>query len=112
MIATLITMQGYIKRGFQGRWKSAVDDLGEQYDPRAVCSTIVYSQSSNSIASVRVLDHTSQSGISGKYTLRNDQVQSSETKPGRRKFVVPSGKLLWGISATIQTGARPRRFLK
>ena len=82
VIATLITMQGYMKRGFQGRWKSAVDDLGEQYDPRAVCSTIAYSQSSRSVASVRVRDYTSDDGISGKYTLRHDEVNSSETKTG------------------------------
>jgi Tfp pilus assembly protein PilE len=31
VIAALITLQAYIKRGIQGRLKSASDDIGEQF---------------------------------------------------------------------------------
>ena len=29
LIGVLITMQNYIKRGFQGRWKASVDEIGD-----------------------------------------------------------------------------------
>jgi Flp pilus assembly pilin Flp len=33
IIAALIAIQTYIKRGVQGRLKSAADDIGDQYSP-------------------------------------------------------------------------------
>jgi uncharacterized protein (UPF0333 family) len=33
IIAALISIQTYIKRGIQGRLKSASDDIGDQYSP-------------------------------------------------------------------------------
>lgn len=35
IVAALIAMQTYIKRGFQGKLKSASDDMGEQFSPGA-----------------------------------------------------------------------------
>lgn len=31
IIGALLTIQVYIKRGLQGRWKQATDDIGDQY---------------------------------------------------------------------------------
>lgn len=39
VVAGLLMLQIYMKRGFGGRVKSAVDDLGEQYDPVAFSSS-------------------------------------------------------------------------
>lgn len=33
IIAALLSIQVYIKRGVQGRFKSATDDIGDQYSP-------------------------------------------------------------------------------
>ncbi|GIW78171.1 MAG: hypothetical protein KatS3mg104_3234 [Phycisphaerae bacterium] len=33
VIGALISIQMYIKRGIQGRLRSATDDIGDQYDP-------------------------------------------------------------------------------
>ena len=33
VIGALISIQVYIKRGIQGRLRSATDDIGDQYDP-------------------------------------------------------------------------------
>ncbi len=33
IIGALLSIQVYIKRGIQGRLKSAADDIGEQFDP-------------------------------------------------------------------------------
>ena len=47
IIAVFITMQIYIKRGFQGRWKSSVDELGDQYDPNKTNSVFTYRMTQN-----------------------------------------------------------------
>ncbi len=33
IVAAIVVMQIYIKRGVQGRLREATDDIGEQYDP-------------------------------------------------------------------------------
>ena len=40
LLGAMIAVQFYIKRGLQGRWKAAVDDLGDQYDPRVTNSCV------------------------------------------------------------------------
>ena len=45
ILGVFIAMKDYIKRGVQGRWKSATDDFGDQYDPQYVNSNINYSTS-------------------------------------------------------------------
>jgi len=34
IVAALIAMQSYIKRGIQGRMKQSTDDIGQQYSPQ------------------------------------------------------------------------------
>ena len=46
VIAGLLVMQHYVKRGFAGRVKGSADDLGEQYDPVAYSGSFTVSQSS------------------------------------------------------------------
>jgi len=33
IVGALVAMQVYIKRGLQGRWRQATDDIGEQFSP-------------------------------------------------------------------------------
>jgi len=47
VIGALLSIQVYIKRGIQGRLKSASDDIGEQYSPgntNITRTTLTYSQ--------------------------------------------------------------------
>lgn len=47
VVGGLIAMQVYVKRGLQGRLKSAADDIGEQYSPGHTTGvTTVHSNSS------------------------------------------------------------------
>ena len=39
IVAGLIAMQTYVKRGFQGRLRQASDDLGEQFSPGITTAT-------------------------------------------------------------------------
>jgi Flp pilus assembly pilin Flp len=38
VVAALIAMQAYVKRGLQGKYKQASDDIGEQYSPGGTTS--------------------------------------------------------------------------
>lgn len=47
VVGALLAMQWYMKGGYQGRLRSASDDLGEQYSPTQVQSTITTTSTSN-----------------------------------------------------------------
>ena len=47
IIGALLSIQVYIKRGVQGRLKSAADDIGEQFSPGNTNSTVVTKSHSN-----------------------------------------------------------------
>ena len=81
ILGVMIAMKDYIKRGIQGRWKSATDDFGEQYDPQAVNSNIVYATQINSDSIVSVTNDT-VNGQQGQWTGRVDTSNAVETKAG------------------------------
>jgi hypothetical protein len=81
ILAAYLTMQNYVKRGFQGRWRSSVDDLGEQYDPRTADTHIIHTILSTSNTSLTLQDAKAD-GKQGYYTLRTDKSASTETRNG------------------------------
>jgi hypothetical protein len=53
IIGALLSIQVYIKRGLQGRLKSATDDIGEQYSPgntNISATTTTFSQTRDTFA--------------------------------------------------------------
>ena len=58
ILGVMIAMKDYIKRGIQGRWKSATDDFGDQYDPQSINSNIIYATQANSQSIVTVVNGT------------------------------------------------------
>jgi len=85
IIAAFITMQIYIKRGFQGRWKSAVDELGDQYDPNKTNSVFTYTMTQNGETHISIFRDT-VNGVNGYYTLRDDLSQVTENKQGMQRI--------------------------
>lgn len=81
ILGVVIAMKDYIKRGVQGRWKSAADNFGDQYDPQTVNSSINYATQVNSQSIVTVRNETVD-GVPGQSTIRNDWSNSLETKTG------------------------------
>jgi len=81
ILAVFLTMSYYFKRGVQGRWKSAIDDIGDQYDPRATCSSITQQVESNSSTLVTSVS-ASMFGQNGVWTMREDHANSIETRSG------------------------------
>ena len=47
IIAGLLLMQHYIRRGYAGRLRSASDDMGEQFDPHVYTGNFTINQFSN-----------------------------------------------------------------
>ncbi|HOD12845.1 MAG TPA: hypothetical protein PLO93_05480 [Candidatus Omnitrophota bacterium] len=54
LVAAFLTMQKYIQRGVQGKWKETMDGMGKQYDP-AGNMTLTSSMSTNAETTVNVL---------------------------------------------------------
>jgi len=81
ILGVLITMKDYIKRGVQGRWKSAADQLGDPYDPQYVNSNINYSTQGNAVSIVTVTPGANDNQT-GQWTKRLDVSNSLETKTG------------------------------
>jgi len=77
IIGVFIAIGTYFKRGVQGRWKSAVDGLGDQYDPRVTNTDTV-----DSLSSVTETKISTIPVAGGLWTLRNDQSNSFEVKTG------------------------------
>ena len=77
VLAVLLAMGNYFKRGMQGRWKSAVDDLGDQYDPQAMNSSVTHTLLTNSITSI-----VTMCAVGGFWTSRTDVSNSIDSKSG------------------------------
>lgn len=69
VIGALLSIQVYIKRGVQGRLKSAADDIGDQFSPGNTNVTKVTSTSSNT-------HDTFATGVS-KSTLNTDETTTT-----------------------------------
>ena len=78
IIGVFLAASDYVKRGIQGRWKSAVDDLGDQYDPRTANTLLNSTLISNSDMRISTLNATD----GGVVTFRNDTSESLEVKQG------------------------------
>lgn len=79
VLAAILAMQIYFKRGVQGRWKSAVDEMGDQYDPRSGSADIVHRI--NSTTETYIYTTTDNTNL-GEWTKREDFADSTETKTG------------------------------
>lgn len=79
ILGALIAMSHYFKRGVQGRWKSAVDEMGDQYDPRFGDTDFVSRVNSNTETYIFVVEDAAKKGY---WTNRQDTVESVETKTG------------------------------
>ena len=82
LVAAFITMQVYIKRGFQGRWKQSADDLGDQYDMNAFDSNVRYTLNTTTCSQATAEYGKLYNGDMGMMTYRQDIAVTIETKNG------------------------------
>jgi len=67
----------YVKRSLQGRWKSSVDELGRQYDPRVANAAVLHRIISNSDTRIYTFNT-----IDGYHTRRFDITNMIERRTG------------------------------
>ena len=70
IVGALIAMQVYLKRGIQGRLRSGVDSIGEQYDPQATSSSFTINHISNATTTTNT--STQEKTVSGGYIIYPD----------------------------------------
>ena len=71
VIGVFIAMQYYVKRGLQGRWKTTMDDFGDQYDPELTNSNVVTRLLTNSGTQIQAIPD-----VGGTWTQRTDSSNS------------------------------------
>lgn len=77
VIGAFLAIQNYLKRGVQGRWRDAVDSLGDQYDPQTADTAIQYTLSSSTNTTILALNTEG-----GYWTKRTDESSSTDRKTG------------------------------
>lgn len=77
VLGVFVAVGTYVKRGIQGRWKAATDDLGDQYDPRKAVTDVKQTIKSNSITSIMAYEAND-----GYWTRRTDEANTIERKKG------------------------------
>lgn len=77
VVAALLTMQNYFKRGVQGRWKTSSDGVGDQYDPMFTTGRIEHRLAGQTITNI-----VTQNMAGQIQTLRADNATLTETKDG------------------------------
>ncbi|MBF0523302.1 MAG: hypothetical protein HQL24_09645 [Candidatus Omnitrophica bacterium] len=81
LIGALLSIQVYFKRGIQGRWKDAVDGLGDQYDPRFAKTDINQTVDANSTSSLMIIP-TSNEEDAKMHSYRIDTSSALEKRTG------------------------------
>ena len=79
VIGVFLATGPYVKRGIQGRWKSATDDVGDQYDPRTSNTMIRHVLISNQEMRISVVNQAEPLGV---WTNRTDISNTMEIKQG------------------------------
>jgi len=77
VLGALLAASFYLKRGIQGRWKEAVDDVGDQYDP-----SVASGQITHKIDSVVTTEIVAGEVTDGIETNRMDESWATERKEG------------------------------
>lgn len=77
VLAVFLGVGNYFKRGISGRWKAAIDDMGDQYDPRATNGSIRHTILSNTITQIMTIN-----AAGGFWTSREDGTSTIEKKSG------------------------------
>ena len=78
VIGALLVISTYVKRGIQGRWKAAVDDIGEQYDPAYMNTRVTHVITGTTTTTI-----TTREADAGRiWTEREDVTDGSESRFG------------------------------
>jgi len=85
VLAALLTISVYFKRAVQGRWRSSADEIGEQYDPAAMNSSVTYGLCAQTEVRITTISDDNE----GFWTLRHDKSNVVESKGGAARVASP-----------------------
>ncbi|MBM3244956.1 MAG: hypothetical protein FJZ15_04095 [Candidatus Omnitrophica bacterium] len=85
VVAALIAMQAYMKRGLQGKLRSASDDIGEQYSPGRTTSDHV----------TRVNVNSEESLVGGELPRSESESTQTQRRTGSETVADEQGEW-WG----------------
>ena len=88
IIGALLTIQVYIKRGVQGRLKSAADDIGDQYSDGNTNEVKTTNRSST-------VEETFNAGVSASNIIGNEFTNTMDNS-----VVINAQQEYWGSNAT------------
>ncbi len=77
VVGAFLGIGSYFKRGVQGRWRAAVDDLGDQYDPRVGNTYLRHSLQANTDSTVLAINAGDE-----YITRKTDSTNMIEIKTG------------------------------
>jgi len=81
IIGALLAISTYVKRGIQGRWKAAVDEVGEQYDPAYMNTRVAHIVTATSDSDIWI----ESAGARHVWTHREDEITGSESQFGHMR---------------------------
>ena len=88
IIAALISIQVYIKRGIQGRLKSSADDIGDQFSPG----------NTNVIVAQKVVSRERQNfGVEGQGVQSSNLIEPEKVNAVTRSVIVNNDQEYWGL---------------
>ena len=94
IIAALISIQVYIKRGVQGRLKSSADDIGDQFSPG----------NTNVIVAQKVVSRERQNfGVDGQGVQSTNLIEPEKVYAATRSVIVNNVQEFWGQKADQPT---------
>ena len=95
IIGALLTLQVYIKRGVQGRLKSAADDIGDQYSDG----------NTNELKTTNRLSNTEETfGVTGQGVSKSNLLQPELTNTVDNSIIVNTQQEYWGTKAKAGSG--------
>ncbi len=97
IIGALLSIQVYIKRGVQGRLKSAADDIGDQY---SVGNTnVIKTTKTNSKT-------TDEFGVGGQGVSKTTLKEKEVTNTTEKAIILNTDQEYWGTETTSTPPAR------
>lgn len=82
VVASLLAMQVYMKRGMQGRLRQIADDLGQQYAPQDVVSDTTLKLKSDVVTEVETEEEDDKLKTTSTSTINEEQTRTGQETVG------------------------------
>jgi len=93
VVAALLAIQVYIKRGIQGRLRSSADSIGEQYAPGNTTSNTTLNFNSNSETNVSVTESYWSGSLDATYIYTGTFFNEADSRTGNETVGKLQGSL-------------------